>query len=604
MIYNNLIYFLVVIFLLSTDNAPVTPSLPPMLSLPLFAAIYLVYFQVCRRIFSRAGGGGSRAYFAAEKKLSLLAVVFFAASLYGLDLKYYLHPFSFDGHFPVLENLGGLLLFFGFLCLMWIQARDYYQAVFLREHSLFSFILTNIRANLPIIAPWVVLSFLFDLLALLDIPWLKRVMDSPWGDVGLFGLFILFLLFFFPPLVRVLWSCTPLPGGYLRRKMEHFCREQGFTAEILVWPLFEGQVITAGVMGIVPGLRYLLVTPALLNAMSWEELQSVLAHEIGHVKKKHLLLYISLFFGFSLFAGALAEPLPYFVLSSEWLYQLTDLLRFSPEVLVAILVAAPLLLLMILYFRYLFGYFIRNFERQADLYVFKALGGSTALISSFEKIAVLGGNIRDQKSWHHFGIGERIDFLEKCEQDRSRIRKQDRKLILSLVAYFVVVAGCVWGLGRLDYGSMTAGFEMRYVEAVLQYKLREDPENGLLFLVLGDLMQQKRLEAKAITAYENALALKPMNPEVLNNLAWLLLTAHDPLLRDPARALQLARKAADIKEAGYILDTLAVAFWANMKVEQALAAERRAAAIDPINRDYYRRQLEKIGGRSWDAGTP
>ena len=35
---------------------------------------------------------------------------------------------------------------------------------------------------------------------------------------------------------------------------------------------------------------------------------------------------------------------------------------------------APVLLLMLVYFRFVFGYFIRNFERQADAYVFRAVG--------------------------------------------------------------------------------------------------------------------------------------------------------------------------------------------------------------------------------------
>lgn len=604
MLYNNLIYFLVVIFALSTDTPPDLPRVSPLFALPLLGAVYGIFFQACKRIFARVRGGGSRAYFVAETKLSILAVVLFVTSLHLLDLKYYLHPLSLNGQLPVLENIGGLVLFFAFLSLMWIGARVYYQEVFQRSHTVLSFILANMRANLPIIVPWVVLSFFFDALALLNIPGLQEIMDSPWGDLVLFGMFILFLLFFFPPMVRLLWNCKPLPAGQLRDRMESFCRQQGFISEILLWPLFEGQVITAGVMGIIPRLRYLLVTPALLSAMNWEELQAVLAHEIGHVKKKHLVLYIVLFLGFSLFAGAAVEPMPFFIIGSEHFYRLVEFLQISPEILLGVLVALLIMLLMIVYFRFVFGYFIRNFERQADLYVFRALGGSGALIRSFEKIAVLGGNIREQKSWHHFGIGERIHYLEKCQQDREEVRRHDRKVYVSLAVYCMVVVLSVLLFRGIDHGDVAAGYEIRYVEAILEHKLRQDPENGLLFFVLGNLMQEKKMEAKAVAAYEKALQLQPHHADILNNLAWLLLTSQDASLLDPPRALVLARKAVEIKEAGYILDTLAVAMWASNMPDEAAAFELKAAAVDPANERYYLQQRKRILARPWSPGWP
>lgn len=599
MIYNNLLYFLVVIFVLSTDKAPEIPVLPPLAAVFLLSAVYAAYFILCGAIFSRVRNDGARAYFTAEKKLSILAVVLFVLLLHGLDLKYYVHPLSVGNRLPALENIGGLTFFFGFLILMWIRARVHYQVVFPRIHTPLSFIVSNIRANLPVILPWMALSFLFDLLALLNIPVLQDVMRSAWGDLLLFTVFIFFLLIFFPPLVRALWDCKPLPAGPLREKMESFCRQQGFTAEILIWPLFEGQVVTAGVMGIIPRLRYLLVTPALLNAMNWEELKAVLAHEIGHVKKKHLPLYIFLFLGFSMLAGMAVEPMPYMILGSDYFYRLVDRLRMSPEALLAVLITVPLLLLMVVYFRYLFGYFIRNFERQADLYVFKALGKSASLISSFEKIAHLSGNIRDQKSWHHFGLGERIDFLDRSERDRNLVRNHDRKVYLSLAAYFLFIAASGGILGSADFDRLGEEDEIRYIEAVLEHKLRKEPENGLLFLLLGDLLQEKRMEGRAIVAYERALELEPMNPDVHNNLAWLLVTARDESLHDPVRSLQLARRAVAIKKAGYILDTLAVALWANDLTDAAIAAETRAMEIDPENKRYYLQQMKKIRSQPW-----
>jgi len=105
-------------------------------------------------------------------------------------------------------------------------------------------------------------------------------------------------------------------------------------------------------------------------------------------------------------------------------------------------------------------------------------------------------------------------------------------------------------------------------------------------------------------AYEKARQLEPMNPEINNNLAWLLLTAHNKSLRDPARALQLARTAAAMKKQGYILDTLAVAYWANGRREEAVLVETEAMRLDPENRDFYRRQIEKFRYRDWGRSSP
>lgn len=601
MIYTNLLYFLVVIFLFTTNTAAKDPYLPFWAAIPISLVMVFLLARVARYLYSRCRHGSARMYFAAEKKLSLLAIILFALFVYGLDLKYYLHFLSLGNHLPVLENLAGLTFFFLLLSIQWRYARPAYQAVFQREYTATAFIVFNIKANLPIVLPWLVLSAVFDFLALLPWPGFQEILTSPFGDLLLFGVFVVFLTLFFPPLVRWLWGCQPMSDGPLRKRIESFCHKQGFSSEILLWPLFEGQVLTAGIMGIVPRFRYLLLTPALLAALDEEELDSVLAHEIGHVKKRHLILYILLFLSFSLLAGVLAEPLPYFLLGNNVFYRLLAWVHTGPDTLLAVLTAVILLLFMLLYFRYLFGFFIRNFERQADLYVFKAQGTSAPLIRSFEKIAVLSGNIRDEKSWHHFGIAERVDFLQRCEQDRSLIKWHDKKLYTSIGAYFLMIAAVFLAMRQVDIESMVAGYETRYAEAVLEQKLRAEPQNSLWLQLLGDLMQKKAMEKKAIAAYDRALAINPMSAELNNNLAWLLLTAKDDTLRDPVRALTLARTAVIIKKEGFILDTLATAFWANGLIEEALSAELSALRLDPENKKFYLGQMKKFQTRSWGA---
>ncbi len=599
MIYTNLLTFLVVIFLYSTNVPAVQPMLPIWLELLLAAALLGLFARLVNRVYARVMPGASSAYFAAEKKLTLLAIVFFAILIYGLDLKYYLHVFSLDGRLPVLENLAGLGVFFLLLSIIWLRGRRLYEAVFHRSYSAPGFIVANIRINLPIVLPWLALSLVFDLLALLPWPGLQEVLASSWGDLILFAFFIVFLALFFPPLVRWLWGCKPMPPGPLLDHIESFCRAQGFHSEILYWPLFEGQVLTAAVMGIVPRFRYLMITPGLAAALDEDELDAVLSHEIGHVKHYHLVQYVLLFLGFSLLAGKLIEPLPYLLLGSDFFYRFLQVFPVDPDTMLAVVSLVVLLGFMLLYFRFIFGYFIRNFERQADLYVFYTQGTAQPLIRAFEKIILLGGGRRDEKNWHHFGIGERINFLEQCEQNPALIRQHATKLRASLAAYFMLIGAVFLVVPGQDVASLAEGYELRYAEAVLMHRLEKEPNNSLWLRMLGDLMEKKAMEKKAIEAYEKALQLDPADADLSNNLAWLLLTAKDESLRDPIRALTLARSAVLLKEEGYILDTLAEAYFANGLYEEAIATEQRAIKKDPRHARYYRSQLKKfMRGRS------
>ncbi|MCK5070723.1 MAG: peptidase M48 Ste24p, partial [Desulfocapsa sp.] len=289
------------------------------------------------------------------------------------------------------------------------------------------------------------------------------------------------------------------------------------------------------------------------------------------------------------------------LLSRSGFYTLLGLTGLTAENMLTTLMAITILILMVLYFRFLFGYFIRNFERQADLHVFKAIGSSNSIISAFEKIAILSGNIRDLPSWHHFGIGQRVDFLEKCEADKSWIKKHNRKVLVSLLAYIAILIVAGSGKNLLPTELWKQGYDEKYTEFVLDQKLTREPDKALWLGIAGDLMQHKKMEKKAIAAYEKSLALEPANPKLLNNLAWLLLTSDDLSLRDPALALEMARSAARYIPAGHVLDTLATAYWANGYSEKAIETEKQAIYTDPAEGQYYREQILKFTNKSYEA---
>lgn len=604
MIYTNLLLFLVAVFLFTMDAVPEVPMLPGWSALMIFVFTVVGFDRLCVYQFSRSSTLTSAGYFSAEKRLSIASLLVFGfGALYLCDAKYYLSILSLGGHLPALVNVGGLTLFLAYLSIMWRVARRNYQHVFGRSYQPLGFIINNVKANLPIVLPWVVLSLCYDLLALIPYHPIQAVLASQWGDLVFFVMFLLFVVLFFPPLVRWLWGCRPLPEGDLKDKLQRFCKSQNFKAELFLWPLFEGKVLTAGVMGLLPGLRYVLLTPAIIQTMTMEELESVMAHEIGHIKRYHLLLYLMLICGFSVFAGLLAAPFIYFVLSQNVVIDQMVNFGVSPDTVETTMYGVVILTALVIYFRFIFGYFIRNFERQADLHVISAVGTGRALISAFEKISYMSGNIRDEKNWHHFGIGERIDCLVEAEREPEKSRKHDIKVRNSLIGYVAVLVIAIVLLGQYPTGQHHQEYTENYTSAYLIKKAADEPENPAWHQLLATFMLSKKMEAEALAAYEKAYSLEPANPKLMNNIAWLLVTSEDLTLRDPLKALTLARTAATLMPQGYILDTLATAYWANGFIEEAVDAEKQAAFADPGQRNFYMSQAERFMRESYEESV-
>ena len=602
MIYANLIYLLVVIFVLTTNSIPDTPQFSFINGFSLFVIKAFFFNLLVRFVFRPGRVRDSAHYFTLEQKLSILAIITLALDVYLLDSQYFFSRLPLVGRLPTLIDLGGICLFFFYLTIIWAGARQSYGFIFNRIYSRREFILSNIKSNLPIVLPWLLLSLFADLLQLLPFPGLQRLLASAWGEPLVFLAFFFVLALTFPVIIVRLWNCKPLEPGPLRDHLETFCRKHkiGY-ADIMIWPLFEGRVITAGVMGMVKPFRYLLLTPALLSALNPAEIDAVMAHEIGHVRKYHLQLYIFLFLGFGLLAQLANYPTLYLLLNSAFFYKFCELIGQEPGTVLNFLSTLPMFVLMLIYFRFIFGFFMRNFERQADLYSLISQGTGYPLVQSLEKIALLSGNIRDQPNWHHFGIGERVEFLQQCERDPRVGQRHERKVYTSLAIYFVIICIAAFSVWKMPADLLEGAPREKFAEAVIKEKIKKDERNPLWYQLLGDLQQGRRLYNEAIAAYEKNLALTPDDPDVLNNLAWLLVSADDIRARNPARALMLARRAAELKPAGHILDTLATAYWANGFRENSLRVEKQAIEADPLKKEFYEQQLKKFAESDYPA---
>jgi len=248
----------------------------------------------------------------------------------------------------------------------------------------------------------------------------------------------------------------------------------------------------------------------------------------------------------------------------------------------------------LVYFRFVFGFFMRNFERQADGYVFTLFASARPLISTLQKIALVSRQSADRPNWHHFSIRERIDFLGRCEEDRAWLARHDAKVRRGIGVYAAALLLLAAAGYQVNMGTVGAKLSDHLFETVIQREIEKNPENHSLHGLMGDLQLRRKNYAETQRAYETSLSLKADNPQVLNNLAWLLVTCEDPRFRDPARALELALRAARLQESSYILDTLAECYFAKGRYAEAIEAGKRALALAKGDRSHYEAQLRKF----------
>jgi STE24 endopeptidase len=165
-----------------------------------------------------------------------------------------------------------------------------------------------------------------------------------------------------PPVIRRVLPTRPIPdddgpGGRLHDLVRrgHLRRSTGL---LHAWQT-GNSIINALAVGIVPRLRYILLSDLLLRSLPVWQVEAVLAHEIGHMRHRHVLWFITFFASASLFTIGPVD-LVYRTVLPE-----TSFLDLPISVLVLLTI--------------LFGFILlsRLFERQADVFAATLIGDAT-----------------------------------------------------------------------------------------------------------------------------------------------------------------------------------------------------------------------------------
>ena len=601
--FANFIYFIVVLLIYATYQPSTETNFALPETLLLFFGMIAVFAAYTRAQFRsllvrRATEDIRRLDYRFHSLLtrhSILAVALFAIDIYGLSMPSLLLDIALFEKIPTLEALLFLSLFIGYMAIVWFFAHEANQQLFSLQISRRSYIWSQVTFSIPVLLPYLILSAIEDLINALPASAAKDFLASQAGQTVYFVLFLGIVVIIAPAMLRAFWGCKPLEPGEMRDRIERLCKRAGITyANILDWPIFGGRMITAGVMGFVKQFRYLLVTRALLNSLDPAEIEAVIAHEIGHVKKRHLLFYLLFFAGFILLNYAIVDLVIYLVIFVDPVFRFFTDLGISQLTMSSIFLTALWGITFLLYFRFFFGYYMRNFERQADGFVFTMFDSAQPLISTLEKIAISSGQPADRPNWHHYSIAQRIRFLSDCETDRSYIDRHNRKIRRSIIAYLAVMVVVGFVGYNLNFGETGQRLNNHFFEKVVLRELDRDPNNPQLYRVLGDLYFSTKNYEGVRSAYEQSLQLKGDDPTVLNNLAWFYATCEEMQLRDPARALDLALQAAAIAQEPHILDTLAESYYVNKFYDLAVETGAQALKLARENRGYYQDQLKKF----------
>lgn len=261
--------------------------------------------------------------------------------------------------------------------------------------------------------------------------WLATSQSAPAAILATQVLGALCVIVLTPLVIRRLWRTTPLtsanapahraathtdaakpPEPPLAQDLLALAAEQRVrVARVLIWQT-RGTTVNGAVLGVVGRFRYILLTDALLERLPRPQVLAVMAHELGHVRLRHIpWLAVTLF-------AASSAPLLAFALFTG---TVPGLKGDGPSAQLAQLITVAASLAFALW---CFGLVSRRFEWQADAFAARALSqryspssplidpqAAHVMAQALASVADHSGLDRRRFGFRHGSIQHRIDRL-------------------------------------------------------------------------------------------------------------------------------------------------------------------------------------------------
>lgn len=443
--FSNLLFLILVLLLISQSpeglegNWQYSPFTAFLLGMGLYVFVLaMIYLQ--NRYLAKKWGliSGTKLFLA---NIGLLIFLIFYHFVLG-SARIYRNIIYFPESDTIVLLFSLFLFFLGLVVFHWSDRKK-------RRGSQNSSVAGELRMLIPFAIPFLLVTVMVDILK--RYPELDRFLEHAGSFIGMLIVAIVAITFFagimifLPFWIQKIWQCEPLEDTALKKELEAVCRKAHFRhAGLKTWTVMN-HALTAAIIGIIPRYRYIMFTKRLLHEMPGTSLEAILAHEIGHNYHKHLLIYPWIILGMSVMLGLFTTFVePSMVSQIFWFfkeYRIPFFTGFLPIALFSIYAA-----IIALYFRFVFGFFSRLFERQADLYVFALKIPSQYLINALQHIGIATGESPNKPNWHHYNIRQRIEFLRKAEEDPKVIKQHHRYVKICLLAYTVLVAVCLYFL--------------------------------------------------------------------------------------------------------------------------------------------------------------
>ncbi len=252
------------------------------------------------------------------------------------------------------------------------------------------------------------------------------IVEHPYILIGLILPVIISAYIFAPLLMQFLWKTEPLAvDSVLKEKLDRLTRQSGIKyREVVVWQTGSLLIANAAVAGTLPWNRRIFLTDALLEYFTDEEIETVVAHELGHIRYRHIPTYML----FSLF----------YLLNYPFFYVLVEepLLTYLAESQALLSVVSTLcsLAFLIVYFIVIFRYLSRRCEHQADLYAVQLTQKPEAFKEALVKLAVLNSVPKSIRRFFeifntHPSIYRRVEFINQWIEHNSAVQRYKNYLV-------------------------------------------------------------------------------------------------------------------------------------------------------------------------------